>query len=416
MRTVIDLRYDEIRAGRCDTASLVDSSALMRKVAFEEIGGYRPFLTPAEDFDLWLRIADRHALANLSETVIRYRMHPDQATVQHLELQTLCVVAARVAAGSRAARGVEPLDGVKRIDMQSLLALGATEEEITEGLIRTMTWLARTCTPTWAGYAATVRSCSPLGLQVGLRQARDRSWRMSRQNVRVLSGAPDRADWLITSARIRSRSRVGCQPIAARIFSVDGIAVEHVLDPVPVGLFEGDERRARTRARRSITFLREVDDRDLLARADVEDLAGRVGLHQPVEGANRVLTRGRSSASAVPSPKISSGSPASARSTKRGTTIPYWPDWRGPTVLKRRAMMQSRSRSCGGRGRGTRPSPSSRRTPSGVASSARIRGGPSPRAASRRGGRRRPRTWRRSARACRSGCSARARSPCLRGS
>ena len=40
----------------------------------------------------------------------------------------------------------------------------------------------------------------------------------------------------------------------------------------------------------------------------------------------------------VPSPWISRGSPASARPTKRGMTIPYWPLRRGPTVLKRRAM------------------------------------------------------------------------------
>ena len=30
----------------------------------------------------------------------------------------------------------------------------------------------------------------------------------------------------------------------------------------------------------------------------------------------------------VPSPWISSGSPATARPTKRGMTIPYWPCWR----------------------------------------------------------------------------------------
>ena len=47
----------------------------------------------------------------------------------------------------------------------------------------------------------------------------------------------------------------------------------------------------------------------------------------------------------VPSPWISIGSPASARSTIRGITIPYCPLCRGPTVLNRRTITQSRPRS-----------------------------------------------------------------------
>ena len=47
----------------------------------------------------------------------------------------------------------------------------------------------------------------------------------------------------------------------------------------------------------------------------------------------------------VPSPWISSGPPDNARSTKRGTTIPYWLLCLGPTVLKSRTMTASRPRS-----------------------------------------------------------------------
>ena len=41
----------------------------------------------------------------------------------------------------------------------------------------------------------------------------------------------------------------------------------------------------------------------------------------------------------VPSPNTVIGSPASAWRTKVGTTIPYWPVCRGPTVLKNRTMI-----------------------------------------------------------------------------
>ncbi len=47
----------------------------------------------------------------------------------------------------------------------------------------------------------------------------------------------------------------------------------------------------------------------------------------------------------VPSPWISSGGRRRHSLTKLGTTIPYWPLWRGPTVLKRRAITQSSPRS-----------------------------------------------------------------------
>ena len=47
----------------------------------------------------------------------------------------------------------------------------------------------------------------------------------------------------------------------------------------------------------------------------------------------------------IPSPCTSSALPVSARSTKRGITIPYWPCCLGPTVLKKRAITQSSSRS-----------------------------------------------------------------------
>ncbi len=96
-----------------------------------------------------------------------------------------------------------------------------------------------------------------------------------------------------------------------------------------------------------------------------------------------------------------------------GITIPYWPLCRGPTVLKSRAITQSRPCSSGARARGTRPSPSSRRTPSAAASSGRRSAASSSSsgallavvAVDLRASRRR-------ARASRTGGSARARSRC----
>ncbi len=66
--------------------------------------------------------------------------------------------------------------------------------------------------------------------------------------------------------------------------------MEHVLDPLPVGLLERDVHELRPRAGRREHALGEADDRDALLRADVVDLARVPGrAHQPGEGADRVL-------------------------------------------------------------------------------------------------------------------------------
>jgi Glycosyl transferase family 2 len=119
-------------------------SVMLRKNVFGSIGGYRPIFVEAEDVDLWLRIAERYELANLPERVIQYRMHAGQATVQKLELQTLCAVAARVAARARMEGRPDPLDAVERIDFQTLIAMGATRHEIASALVYDATWLAKT--------------------------------------------------------------------------------------------------------------------------------------------------------------------------------------------------------------------------------------------------------------------------------
>ncbi|MGD9921567.1 MAG: glycosyltransferase family 2 protein [Pseudorhodoplanes sp.] len=53
-------------------------TVLMRRAALDAAGGYRAVTEMAEDYDLWLRIAEHNAIANLPEVLLDYRMHPDQ--------------------------------------------------------------------------------------------------------------------------------------------------------------------------------------------------------------------------------------------------------------------------------------------------------------------------------------------------
>ncbi|HVE16061.1 MAG TPA: glycosyltransferase, partial [Chthoniobacterales bacterium] len=53
-----------ILAGDC---VLNHPSVMMRRHALESVGGYRPEFEPAEDLDLWLRLAEIGRLANLAD-------------------------------------------------------------------------------------------------------------------------------------------------------------------------------------------------------------------------------------------------------------------------------------------------------------------------------------------------------------
>ncbi len=50
-------------------------TAMIRASALRRLGGYRKAFYPAEDYDLWLRLGELGALANLGEPLIRYRVH-----------------------------------------------------------------------------------------------------------------------------------------------------------------------------------------------------------------------------------------------------------------------------------------------------------------------------------------------------
>ncbi len=124
------------------------------------------------------------------------------------------------------------------------------------------------------------------------------------------------------------------------------LAVERVFDPDLVDLVVRNEDElglglasARMRSARSTILIRPVEPTLKISpeidRSSISPFSARI-----------VSETWQNERVCVPSPWISSGPPESACCTKRGITIPYWPLWRGPTVLKRRAMTQSRPRSC----------------------------------------------------------------------
>ena len=57
------------------TGILFHSGTMFRRAAYDRVGGYRTGYEPAEDFDLWLRLAEVGSIANLPDTLLKYRVH-----------------------------------------------------------------------------------------------------------------------------------------------------------------------------------------------------------------------------------------------------------------------------------------------------------------------------------------------------
>lgn len=54
---------------------MTNSSVMVRRHVFERLGGFTRQLTNAEDWDLWLRIAEHHRVSYCPEPLVRYRFH-----------------------------------------------------------------------------------------------------------------------------------------------------------------------------------------------------------------------------------------------------------------------------------------------------------------------------------------------------
>jgi hypothetical protein len=69
-------------AGRLLEANLISGSAsavLVRRACLEQVGTFDESLVCAEDWDLWLRIAEHYAFDCVEETLVWLRQHPGNA-------------------------------------------------------------------------------------------------------------------------------------------------------------------------------------------------------------------------------------------------------------------------------------------------------------------------------------------------
>jgi hypothetical protein len=120
-------RDREIKSALNDECVLVHPTVLMRKDAFVSAGAYRKVVVDAEDYDLWLRMADHFQMANLGVVVLKRRHHPYQVSVRKCRQQALSFLAAQAAASTRKSGKPDPLSSLEEITPAVLVQLGVSE-------------------------------------------------------------------------------------------------------------------------------------------------------------------------------------------------------------------------------------------------------------------------------------------------
>jgi glycosyltransferase involved in cell wall biosynthesis len=84
-----ELTHDAIDAAHLAGrgGSICHPTAMIRRSAMLQIGGYRPDYPHSEDYDLFLRLAEVGALANLPDVLLEYRQHADSVGYRYSRIQ-----------------------------------------------------------------------------------------------------------------------------------------------------------------------------------------------------------------------------------------------------------------------------------------------------------------------------------------
>lgn len=115
------------------------SATAFRAECLERVGAYRGEFRYAQDYDLWLRIAERYDVASLSEPLVKLRLHPESISVARRAHQRAFVLLAVELAKQRRSTGRDNLDallgGAREISLDSLPTL--TPKESSHAYLRT---------------------------------------------------------------------------------------------------------------------------------------------------------------------------------------------------------------------------------------------------------------------------------------
>ena len=114
----------EIRERLLHEDCMAHPSVMLRTEVLRAAGGYRTTFHHAEDYDLWLRLAETCQFANLPGILVRYRVHSGSVSVQSHREQIVYALGAQLSARLRRETGRDPVGSVDRITESTLFAWG----------------------------------------------------------------------------------------------------------------------------------------------------------------------------------------------------------------------------------------------------------------------------------------------------
>jgi hypothetical protein len=123
-RAIRDAQYPESPAAVAEAlatgSALAHPAVMMRRDAVIAVGGYRTAYQYAEDYDLWLRMAERYALANLPDRLLYYRQHATKLSIAYAAEQRLATRIAQFAARCRRAGKPDPTEGLTALSPRDI--------------------------------------------------------------------------------------------------------------------------------------------------------------------------------------------------------------------------------------------------------------------------------------------------------
>jgi glycosyltransferase involved in cell wall biosynthesis len=101
---------------------------VFRAEAFRTVNGYRTAFAPAEDYDLWLRMAERWPLANLPEPLVKVRRRAHSLSFTTARQQVISRLVAWSASAIRRAGGSDPICQQGLVNSELVRSLGVSDQ------------------------------------------------------------------------------------------------------------------------------------------------------------------------------------------------------------------------------------------------------------------------------------------------
>jgi glycosyltransferase involved in cell wall biosynthesis len=134
-RNVCPTTHAEIVRALAEYNCFTHPTVMLRKDLLLAVGGYREAYRLAQDYDLWLRLAEHSELANLPDPLLYYRVYAGQVSVRKLEQQTVSVVGARAAAEERRVSGKDPTPTEGHVTPELLRHWGVADATLSKAMV-----------------------------------------------------------------------------------------------------------------------------------------------------------------------------------------------------------------------------------------------------------------------------------------